>query len=272
MNIHVIMNEAMATRFLLEGQPDQLLVFEAKANGASARMVLDTGAGAVLIGEAAAARLNVPATAEAVSGYGAGGPIELTPAAVDSLTIDGQDFSNLSVLISDQVDRVMGTIGVQIDGVAGYPLFAGMTLDIDFEALDFSLTREVLDQGIPFTIADHAPLVVVPGRVAGRDAMMAVDTGASATTLSIEACAWMGDDLERADSLTGAGGQIESFSVPPIEVRIGDASAVLSTVRASPFVANLSETLEIPIDAVLGLDWLKRFRVRFDYAECKLLV
>lgn len=255
----------MAIRFALEGQPEQLIVFELLANGQSARMILDTGAGTVLFGEEGAARLGLAVSDETVPGYGAGGAIDLKVAEVSELVIDGRVSSNLPVLISNQVELVMAHINLKIDGVAGYPLFAESTLDINFETSQLALTSERLLAGTPFDLPEISPLIIVDGEIAGHPARIAIDTGASATTLSMDLGSRFGEELIPESDLQGAGGAIESFRVPPVEIKIGEKSVSLDTIRASPFVASLSETVQAPIDAVLGLDWLKRFRVRFDY-------
>src|SRR5688572_16797769 len=130
----------MATQFQLEGQPQQLMIFEVTANGQPARMILDTGAGTVLFGESAAAKLGISVSGEIVPGHGAGGPLELKIAELSDLSIDGKQFQNLPILISDQVEIVTAHIGLSLEGVAGYPLFSGSTLQIDFENSQFSLT------------------------------------------------------------------------------------------------------------------------------------
>lgn len=255
------------THFALEGKSEQLMIFEATANDFPVRLILDTGAAATLIAKNSVGRLAIPTPSETVPGYGAGGAIELEVANLTHMTLCDKRVDDCAVYVSDQVDMVAEHMGLQLDGVAGYPLFSDSTLEIDFQTSKFALSDTRVTRGVPITIGEVSPLIITQGWIDNEPATFAIDTGASVTTLSMEMAERFSEMLVPSDKLAGAGGEIDSFLLPEIEVRIGDASARLTAARASSFVDSLSEAINTKLDVVLGLDWLRQFRISFDYVD-----
>jgi aspartyl protease family protein len=75
----------------------------ASVNGAPIRFVVDTGASAVVLTRADAARAGIRAGQERVSGMGVGGVVMLAPVTVDQLTIGTLTARNVDAMIADDL-------------------------------------------------------------------------------------------------------------------------------------------------------------------------
>lgn len=247
-----------------------LLVIEAKGDRQGPlRFLIDTGSSVNLVTPALARRLPgraVPGTAPAVRVAGADGSVsELPRASLRRLELGEARFEEVDVLLHDCA-ALSAHLGVQLDGVLGFPLFRDILLTLDYPrgrvllrpAATASQPRGVV---VPFDDARKTPLVTV--RLGDRSLVALIDSGS-------DACF----------SLNPVG-VAPAFAVPP------RAGATVQTLGGEHVqrVARLAETLSLgghefarPIVdltdelSALGGGFLRHFTVSFDQLRDRVIL
>jgi CubicO group peptidase (beta-lactamase class C family) len=123
------------------GKSEHLVTVEAKLNGKGPfHFVLDSGSGGMLrISPAVMETLKLEQVGEALSGDPSGKNMQLRPIVrVDSVEIGGAKFGGVDATVGARPGPV------QPDGVIGLPLFAGLTVAIDYPKNELRLSREPL--------------------------------------------------------------------------------------------------------------------------------
>ncbi len=88
-------------------------------------------------------------------------------------------------------------------------------------------------------------------------------------TCSIQPADRLGLPRTPAESLTGAGGTIEAFSVPEFDLSVGGQTRRLPAT-ASGYHGSIGEAIGRQVDAIVGLDFLRQFTIDIDYVGGRL--
>jgi predicted aspartyl protease len=245
----------------------------ARINGASADLILDTGAERSLLGVEAAKRLHVTEAydfSRSVSGIGK--VFQTGDARLRSMTLGGVTLEDARMLV--------GPLGLGgPDGLLGADLLGDFDLDIDLPRRELTLYDRVECAGLrpPWpggyaTIEttrslDRHPLF--PVQVDGRSLSATLDTGAQRTVIAASRAGVSPAELAGDPRLAtrGAGGEVlPAFLHQFRELRIG-GDPFRSAVLVVP-------GLRLPRDAdvIVGLDYLMWRRVWLSYGSRRIFV
>ena len=262
--------------FRLAGGENPLILVPAMINQRGPfAFILDTGAGTSLVSPRLADDLGVVATGSR-QGTGAAGKVTVALASVASLAIGGARRAPMPIAITAELDRIGAAVGTRIDGDVGYDFLREFRVTIDYRtqmvrlaqgAYDVTSATSVTRSQVAFRLASPTkPLVMVPVFVNGGGPWaFAVDTGASATVVSLALADAL--RLERAGSaaMTGAGGMLRTTLGRVSALAVGAAAVRDLPVVVSDFLKQLGDAVETQVDGVLGYNFLRRFRVTIDY-------
>ena len=118
-----------------------------------------------------------------------------------------------------------------------------------------------------FPIAGHGSPVLLPVRVAGRDHLFVVDSGCRRTVLDLSLP--LGRPRRRGTVLT-FNGNVEAAVYDPPDATVGRLPLRVAEVTG----ADLSRTREawrLPIEGILGMDFLGDYVLRIDFDKRQLL-
>jgi hypothetical protein len=256
--------------FAIAVTPQRVLV-EVKVNGVSGRFILDTGANAIFLNRAFADRAKVTrlnSTGTAVGLYGAE-PSDTRRA--DGLEIGGNVLSNVIVEAADfDSADYRGLDRQNYDGLLGYDLFAGARVGVDFQKQTMTIQDPAVSQGDPAGLdiltdtSNWIPTIPMTlNRSIAVDAML--DTGDPSAVV-------FGPDLLYKYHLRMARN---------IGVRAGYGSVEcgnLDTLQIGPITyygelaCKLDTDLVTGREILVGLDFLRHFKVVFDYPRGRLFL
>ncbi len=253
----------------------------ATINGQDAPLVLDTGAPTVVLNPEAVAALNLEPdrVPRVLVSSGLGGTSNLKMAQADSFELGGFRMRHQVVAVGamtfgaipSTIDRPAGLLG------AGY--LQAFDLELDFAADRMSLygSRHCEDGFLPWQPPfDMIPLqvqpsghIIVPIILDGKPMNALLDTGAAISTISARAAAALGVTSERL----GHDQQIEVGANGPDRLigwvhKFRTLSVGQQTLQAPALLISPSELPMAP--ALLGLDFLRRYRVWISYGSNRL--
>jgi hypothetical protein len=164
-------------------------VVEVLVNGHARRFWIDTGAGLTVLSSTLAAEVGIRAGEGAGrAGTGTSRSVAARPAVIDELRLGAITVRNHPAIVLDAGDlalRVPGTLArLRIDGILGWPLLARLDLTLDHVG-----RRVVLREPHPRPTAERNLFwlgypVVAARAENGRELLLGLDTGASASSLS----------------------------------------------------------------------------------------
>lgn len=177
-------------------------VIQATINGQQGRFILDTGATTV-INERALSAYKLKTKLKTFDAAGAGGPIQISYYAVDTVEIGNTVLPVKQLGVTD-LDQVLGGIqsfsSVKIDGIIGQDIFikGQAVLDIGQSTLSFPRDRLTEYTTTQFITEDHALLALkqinfkahgfmlhgIEVVLNGVEKMLILDSGASRTMLN----------------------------------------------------------------------------------------
>ena len=262
--------------FRLAGGDNPLILIPAMVNDRGPyEFILDTGAGTSLVSKRLAGSLGLIATGMR-EGAGAGGRVQVELASLDSLTVGGARREPMPVAITAEVERIGAAVGATIDGDIGYDFLRDYRVTIDYAKQIVRLVQgsaETVGPGshmrseVPFRLAAPLkPLVLATVFVNGRGPYtFAVDTGASATTVSPELASALDIESGGATSMSGAGGVMQATMGRVRSLAVGGATLEDLAIAVSDFLGPLSNVLGTKLDGIVGYNFLRRYRVTIDY-------
>lgn len=226
------------------------------------RFLIDTGASVTLISPELAARYvakNAPPTATPIVRVksASGDTALLSSTTLRRLELGGARFENVQALIYDCAD-VSAHLGVQIDGILGFPLFRETLLTLDYPNSRIVLqprTAQPLVPGTPIAFNNDRKTPIIPLHLGGETFIALIDSGSDAS-LSLNPVG-----LHPEFAAQPRPGATVSTLVGDREQRIGRLSQTL-TIGDYPVeqpIVDLTDDL-----TSVGGGLLKNFTVTFD--------
>jgi predicted aspartyl protease len=256
---------------LASGQKPLILVPVCVDGRGPYQFILDTGSSHCLVSQELSETLGIQPEIEKQA-MGVGGPIKLTFAHVNSMTIGAARQVNIAVAITNEIQRIAAAIQCKVDGVLGFEFLKDFILAIDYKDGVFSLSlpaENSIRTGTPisFKLASTSkPLILVPAIVDGQGPFQfALDTGASRTMVSLDLARKLALPTNDDSPGTGGGGQIKILGGKVRSLAVGDAVVVDHAVGAGEFLNMLSKALGTELDGVLGYNFLNQFKITINY-------
>jgi len=230
--------------------------------------LIDTGAAVTLVSPELAARYAAkdappPDTPQVRVKSADGGTTLLSPTTLKRLELGGARFENVPALIYD-CSAVSAHLGLQIDGILGFPLFRDTLLTLDYPRSQVVLRRPsnaVIVPGTPISFNNDRKTPIIPLHL-GDDTFVALVDSGSDTALSLNPV-----------------GLQPTYAVPP---RPGATVATLSGDREQE-IGRGAQTLSLgdyPVErpvveltnelTSIGGQLLKHFVVTFDQAHSRV--
>jgi len=253
---------------------------EVEINGAKMRLVLDTGAGGIVIQRSSAERAGIASIADAtLRGFGdnsklRGGYIGLA----ERVRISGVELGDALIQVSNQVFE-----DIQ-DGLIGTNVFSEFLVTLDFAGRKVRLeplggyqpgTEDSIDAVVPpdaggwARVYQFGHMLLIPTRVGdSREALFAIDTGAARTLISYDLAAEV-SKLNREDKmgLRGINGQVADL------YQAGNLYLQFAGFRqrnmgmTSFDMWPQSKSLGTEVSGFLGLPVLSLFTLTIDYKD-----
>lgn len=265
--------------FQLAGGHQALILVPARVNGVGpVSFILDTGAGSCLLSPALASRASVAVTARDTA-TGAGGHVEVDLGMAETLALGEAEVRDVPVAITDELSRIGQAVGAAIEGDVGYGFLRHFRLTIDYVRSQLTIFRggeapagAAAPEEVPFRLAgEKKSLVLVSARVGGEGPFtFAVDTGASTTVVSPELARGLPIGNGRPATMLGGGGKVAALSGTLPSVGVGEVESRDLGAVIGPFLGPLSEVVGTRLDGILGYNFLRQFRVTFDYPAERL--
>ncbi|HEX8173652.1 MAG TPA: aspartyl protease family protein [Pyrinomonadaceae bacterium] len=276
--------------------PDGRPIIQVRINGMREpfRFVLDTGSGMCVVSDRAAERLGMKPVARGgmARGFGGGGRFEIVYGFLNSIEIGGARVESIPVYIRHFYDEK-----VPVDGYIGISAIAKFLTVVDYGTSTFTLARtrdaaplsvssmvfknsdgrmQALPASIPLRTTSSG-FLSSEVRLAGIEKPLnfIVDTGASISVISEKLM--RGDEISRFAQATkmkvfGAAGIAENVGMlllPRLQIgqhaREKVAAAVLD-------LDTINETTGFTQTGVLGGNFLRQYRLTFDFQRALLLL
>lgn len=271
----------MSIPFWLAGGAQPLILIEAFVNARGPfHFVLDTGAGLCLVTPAVASDAGIVATAER-TGIGAAGTVSLRLGVAESLAVGDANVSGLRIGVTDELGRIGNAVGAAIDGAIGYEFLRDYCVTLDYAERTMSLSgaskaTDAASEPSPvrFRLAHPAkPLILIDAFVNESGPFsFALDTGASATTISPDLASTLRLTTTPIPSITGGGGAIAASATRLRSLRVGPRSVSEVDVAVTGALDRIAGAIGQKLDGILGFNFLKHYRVVLDYPNESLLL
>ena len=253
---------------------------EVEINGTTLRLVLDTGAGGIVIQRSAAERAGITSIADA-SLRGFGDNLKLRSGYIglaDRVRIGSVEFGDAVIQVSNQTFEEIQ------DGLIGTNVFSEFLVTLDFAGRKLHLdplngyqpgTEDSIDASMPGDGAGWARvyqfghMLLIPTRVGeARDALFAIDTGAARTLISYDLAAEV-SKLNRDDKtgFRGINGQVaDVYQAGNLYLQFAgfrQRNMGMSSFDMWP----QSKSLGTEVSGFLGLPVLSLFTLTIDYKD-----
>ena len=243
------------------------LVDARQADGRTYRLLIDTGSSATLVSPALAQalgrKLKLGPTATVRVRSANGGEVALEAVTLRSLRLGDASFERVPALITNFAD-LSGHLGLQIDGVVGFPVFRDTLLTLDYPGARFVLTPYPAEP--PPVPADSAQTATIAFNNERNSPLVPLQMGNESFIVLIDS----GSDLSLTLNPTGLHPKFASGPRPgpPVASLAGDRHQLVG--RLAQNIVLGSHTLEKPIVDLttelssLGGEVLRNFSLTFD--------
>jgi predicted aspartyl protease len=270
---------AAKVKFRLAGGAQPLILLPVSVNGQGPfDFILDTGAGTSLLSTELGKQLDLKILG-AKEGQSAGGKVSVSLARVDSLAVAEMRMPDLDVGLVD-LRHIGKTVGARIDGDLGYNFIKYFRITIDYRKLElrFEDPSRVEQFGkaplteIPMRLANPAkPLILVEVYANGHGPFQfAIDTGTSTTAITPELARQLGVTSSPIGAATTGGAHVAVTAGTLASFQVGGARIENTSVVVADFFAMLSEVVGTRLDGIVGYNFLRNYKVAFDYPNATL--
>ena len=235
--------------------------------------ILDTGAGTSLLSSDLSQQLKIKVIGSK-EGQSAGGKISVSLAKIDSLAVGEAKLDDVDVGIVD-LSHIGRTIGAKIDGDLGYNFLKHFRIAIDYRecVIRFDDPKRVESFGrtpqteVAMRLASPAkPLVLVDVHANGRGPFQfAVDTGTSTSAITPELAKELGVTSSPIGPVTTGGAHVDVTTGTLKSFQVGGAKVDKMPVVVANFFEMLSTAVGTKLDGIVGYNFLRNYRVVFDY-------
>jgi predicted aspartyl protease len=261
-------------KFHLPGGAQPLILLPVQVNGQGPfEFILDTGAGTSLLSSDLAKQLEVKVLGSK-EGQSAGGKVSVSLAKADSLAVGEAKLDEVDVGIVD-LSHIGKTIGAKIDGDLGYNFLKHFRVTIDYRecVIRFDDPKRFENFGrtpqteIPMRLASPAkPLILVDVHANGRGPFQfAIDTGTSTTAITPELAKKLGMASSPIAPATTGGAHVDVTAGTVKSFQVGGAKIDNMSVVVADFFAMLSQAIGAKLDGIVGYNFLRNYKVAFDY-------
>ena len=243
------------------------LVDAPQADGRTYRLLIDTGSSATLVSPALAQALGQklkigPAATVRVRSAN-GGEVALETVTLRSLRLGAANFARVPALITNFAD-LSGHLGLQIDGVVGFPVFRDTLLTLDYPGAQLVLAP--YPAAPPPAPADPARTVTIAFNNERNSPLVPLQMGNESFIVLIDS----GSDLSLTLNPTGLHPKFATGPRPgpPVASLAGDRHQLVGRLAQDLLLG--SHTLEKPIVDLttelssLGGEVLRNFSLTFD--------
>lgn len=266
-------NRTAVTFEAADGRP--ILLVRINGDKTPLRFVLDTGSGMSVVSENTAKRLGLRAVARGGMARAVGGPgrFEIVYGFLESVEIGDVEVKNVPVYIRHFYDTK-----TPVDGYIGVSVISKFVTSIDYGDRSFTLSREKA----PVNQAALANGIEIPLRTTSSGFLSGevrlgnnekfwnfiIDTGASVSVISEKLAAedqvsnYQQAEMMRVYGAAGITENVKTLILP--RVKLGE----LSQEKINAAVLDLdpvNETAGFRQSGILGANFLKNFRVTFDF-------
>jgi predicted aspartyl protease len=266
--------------FSLAGGANPLILVPTYVNEAGPyTFILDTGASQSLLSPELASILGIQPESD-LEAVGAGGPVKISLARLNSISVGGARQERIQVGITHELERIATAIQAKVDGDLGFNFMKDFRVTLDYKRSILRLVPASQSRDgngdhpvpIPFRLAAPSnPLVVVPAFVNGEGPFdFVLDTGASRTVFAPEIASRLGIQTGAEKAGTGAGGQVRMVPGKVNVLAVGDASVQDLAIVVGDFMNMISTAAEAKLDGIVGYNFLNRFHVTIDYPQNQL--
>lgn len=274
MTTAILYPKSAKVNFRLAGGGQPLILLPVRVNDQGPfDFILDTGAGTSLLSSDLSQQLKVKVVGSK-EGQSAGGKVSVSLAKIDSLAVGEAKVDDVDVGIVD-LSHIGKTIGAKIDGDLGYNFLKHFRIAIDYRecVIRFDDPKRVESFGrtpqteIAMRLASPAkPLVIVDVHANGRGPFQfAIDTGTSTTAITPELAKQLGVTSSPIRPATTGGAHVDVTAGTLKSFQVGGAKIDNMAVVVANFFEMLSTAVGTKLDGIVGYNFLRNYRVVFDY-------
>ena len=242
-----------------------IILVEADLDGRTGTFILDTGAPDIILNK-------TPRQPE--SGAGLHGKLSSENTIVNTLRWQGTDYEEVRALHID-LDHLQAKTATPLSGLLGHGVLANRQLEIDYKSRRLRLKestragrRDYRDR-LPVRLYGHLPVIQV--KINGKSFRFAIDTGAAVNLFAASAAERMQLDLTLGSQKTiyGAGGNrvLQAASTTDFSLSKQPPQTVAGYVAD---LSHLHQNFDLPIDGILGYEFLKQYHFTIDYRRRQL--
>ena len=242
-----------------------IILVEATVNGEAGTFILDTGAPDIILN-------SLPEDPK--SGAGLHGRLSSESTHIETLRWQNTDYEDVPALRID-LDHLQAKTATPLRGLLGHGVLADRQLEIDYRNRRLQLSastrqnRPAHRHRLPIRMYGHLPVVHV--KIKGKSFRFALDTGAAVNLFAAGAAKRMQLDLrsETPKTIYGAGGSETLVAASVAEFSLARQPAQ----ELNGYVADLSHLhrdFDLPIDGILGYEFLKQYHFTIDYRRRQL--
>jgi len=254
-----------------------LPIIEGRINGKPVGVLLDTGAYASLITKPSAEKLDLLTRATPEVVIGVGGRSQVLMTRLEELTIAGSTRKGLRV-------RVGGERAIPgVDFILGDDFFRVVDMEFDYAKGVIRLWQAIDCHGQSLAYwggAHQLPIegegkIVLPVKVNGRDAHALLDSGASASAVSLPFAERVGirvggPEIAPGGCTTGLGADaVRQWIARFDSIEVGNQVIRDARLRIADYMPELAYGSRVMPEVILGTDFLKAHRVYVSRSQRK---
>ena len=267
------------TKFRLAGGAQPLILVPVRVNGQGPfEFILDTGAGTSLLSTSLADRLKVTILGSK-EGQSAGGKVTVSLGKIDTIEVGEARLTDLEAGMVD-LAHIGKTVGANIDGDLGYNFLRHFRMTVDYAGCEIRLEDpnrvDRIDRAarteVPMRLASPAkPLILVDvyANQAGPF-QFAIDTGTSTTAITPQLARQLGVAGSPIGPATTGGAPVAVTAGMLHSFMVGGARVDDLAIVVADFFTALSEAVGVKLDGIVGYNFLRNYKVMFDYPNERL--
>jgi len=266
-------------KFRLAGGAQPLILVPVRVNGHGPfEFILDTGAGTSLLSTALADQLKIKILGSK-EGQSAGGKVTVSLGSIDLIEVGEARLTSLEAGIVD-LSPIGKTVGARIDGDLGYNFLRHFRVIIDYAKGEISFDdpkrvdriNRTARTEMPLRLANPAKPLVLVDVYANRSGpfQFVIDTGTSTTVVAPQLAKQLNLSSSPIGNVTTGGAPVAVTAGVLRSFTVGNATSSDLSVTVADFFAALSDAVGTKLDGIVGYNFLRDYKVVFDYPNERL--